>query len=361
MCGRSEEEGVNASTRYVFDLAGPDDAPELLEILEATPMPGWVRLVYTRRPDAWASIQHEGEDVRVVVLRDQKRRKIAGFGVCALRRVWREGKPDTVGYLFGLRARPEYRRRLPLLHRGYAYLRASVPEHVRVFYTTILEENVYARRLLERRRAGMPAYRFLGRYVVHALVGRPGAKPRLEVQPLDPSWSRWLRRRLEKEARRWDLFPVLEDPWKFRNEPVVWYGVFRHGQPVGAFTLRDLTRWKQYRVVGYHPLIRFIQPLSRWFPRFGLPYLPPPGNPLPLTALSWTLIPGQDPEIFLSMLDHALSRVSLLVVGLMEGHPLGSVLARYRRLSYRSRVYQVIWEDAPPLSPERLHLDVAEL
>ena len=62
-----------------------------------------------------------GDPVDVVVCRDQDEGRVAGVGACAHHALYVNGVPRHVGYLFGLRARPEYMR-TPVLHRGYAFL-----------------------------------------------------------------------------------------------------------------------------------------------------------------------------------------------------------------------------------------------
>lgn len=346
-------------SRFTFELAGPEDGTELLEILEDAPFAGNISLLYTRRPDAYASLMHEGPQVDVIVCRDRERGRIVGFGACALRRLFVNGTPQTVGYLFGLRTRPEYQRKFPLLHKGYALIPDLHRERgVSCYLTTILEDNHYARRLLEKRRAGMPAYLPDGAYTVYTVLQRKRFWP--------PDFAPWRFCRagpddlprlvtfLLNHGQNWQFFPhlrcedVLNGVLPGLDAECFYLLCDSAGQIQAAGALWDQAAYKQYVLHGYGGVFRLLAPLSRACPLIGFPALPQPGTRIPFCTLSFWAVANHDPAVFhrfLRGMAYVGREYPFFLVGLHERHPFGRVVERRPHIRYRSRLYLVSWDD----------------
>jgi len=341
--------------RFRFELSSPKDGQELLEILEAEPFEGKIELLYTRRHDAYASFQLEGDPVEVVICRDTRTGRIAGMGVSANRLLYVNGEPREVGYLFGLRARPEYRRATTVLHRGYARLRQLQHRPPCFSLTSILEENLYARRLLEKRRPFMPVYEPLVSCTVYAMS--PG-KLRLRRLRSDlrrattadlPALVRFLR----EQGARQQFFPFIDEN-SFDRPPfsglriedfLLWE---QGGQLVAAAGLWDQSAYRQYLVLGYRGALRVLRPLSFLLPLCGLPALPPAGSQLRFLTLSLWAVRDDNPALFADFLEQVSSDAGsypLLLASLAAGNPLEPALAARRHIGYRSRIYLVYWPD----------------
>jgi hypothetical protein len=354
-------DAVSASaSRFSFELARPEDGLELLEILETQAFSGNVSLLYTRRPDAYASFMREGEDVEIVVCRDRASGRIAGMGVSADRVLFVNGAPRRVGYLFGLRARPEYVLRTGVLHRGYARLRELRPSIPDLFLTSILEENEYARRLLEKRRSFMPEYRPLARYTVYAFAAKPGRRSGKAVRRAGARDAPRLTGFLRQEGAAQQFFPFISadsfDRPPFSGLTAEDFMIKEiNGEITAAAALWDQSRYKQYIVRGYGGLMRAIRPLSFLFPLLGVPALPPAGSGLRAMFFSLACARENDPasldELFEGCLRAAPTR-SVMIAGAADGHPFASVFASRRHIGYRSRIYSVVWPDmGEPVGP----------
>lgn len=358
------------SKRFIFESAAPEDGKGLLEILEEASFKGKISLLYTRRPDAYRSLKKEGKQVDIVVCRDTERGKIVGFGACAVRKLFVNGKVATVGYLFGLRVRQEYSGKYPLLHRGYEFLHALHKEKaIPLYITTILEDNLSAQKVLEKRRSFMPTYLSYGSYEVYAL----------KVSHAQPLKSRTLRRGIGqtrclrytfRQAQQQDIpslvkfltesgrssqfFPVIEE--KDLQEGII-SGITiedfhllcdenREILAAGMFWVQ--TSYKQYLVQGYSGALKLLYPFSRLFPLFRFPALPAPGSILNFFTLSFWVVKNNDPEIFTCFLD-AISVVAgeypFFLVGVHETHPLRKVLQTRPHIRYKSKLYLVSWDE----------------
>ena len=155
------------SNRFYFKIAEKSDSSELMEIIEANEFKGNISLLYTRRQDAYSSFMMEGEKVLITALKDKLCNKLVGFGACAINKLYINEEIKKCGYLFGLRGRDEYRRKFPVLNKGYDYLFNELKEDdIYLYFTTILEGNLDVIKLLEKKRSFMPVYDYVGNYDV---------------------------------------------------------------------------------------------------------------------------------------------------------------------------------------------------
>jgi hypothetical protein len=365
------------SDRYRFETAQPEDGAQILEILEESDFEGALSVLFTRRPDPYVSFKREGGQVDIVICRDTVQGRLVGVGAASINKMFVDGEPRDVGYLFGLRVRKDYRRRYPFLPYGFAYL-FSLDGHKNVpFYlTTILEENLEARRLFEKRRASMPVYRSIGDYITYILAtGRKARQVpglifrRAEAADLDP-----LIAFLSEQGRRYQFFPVVgkEDiagcgsPVGLEDFSLV---CDRDGRIVAAGALWDQRGYKQYVLKGYGGLFKVLYPFSFLLPLFGYPRLAAPGSVLDLCTLSFWVVKDDDAGCFECLLGH-ISRLarpfSYLVVGIDTRHPLRRVIERRPHLTYKSRMYLVHTREREhqgvPMDPDKVpYLEIGRL
>lgn len=353
--------------RFIFEQATPQDSNEILAILEGASFKGNISLLYTRRPDACRSLKREGEEVDIVAARDSKNGKIAGFGACAIRKLFVNGNAANVGYLFGLRVARDYLGKYPILHRGYAYLHAlHKTKDISCYITTILEDNLYAQKLLEKQRSFMPTYQPCGSYEVFTIKTAQSKRLRNKRVPqLSPTTSLHFRqaneddlpaliRFLNKQGRKYQFFPVIEEkdfqPDSFLNLTIRDFYLLHteDHKLLAAGVPWDQQDYKQYVVQGYGGILKFLYPFSRIFPFFGFPALPAPQSLLKFFTLSFWGIKENKPEYFLRFLD-GISKISgeypFFLVGLHERHPLWPILQKQPHISYRSKIYLVFWEE----------------
>lgn len=345
-------------SRFVFELATPDDGQELLEILEESVFQGNISLLYTRRPDAYRSFKEEGDQVDIVVCRDQEHERIVGFGACAIHQLFVNGTATDVGYLSSLRIRRDYRKKFPLLHRGYAFVRSHHQNRQVSFYlTTILQDNREARQLLEKRRASMPVHQPLGTYNVYTIRTKKRRKesfPHLHFKQACSADIPELLQFLMQQGKRFQLFPVLcaDDFQNARFNGLTienFYILLNNRDEIAAAgAVWDQIVYKQYVVQGYHGLLKYLYPPSRWFPLIGFPELPTPGSVLKFFTLSFWAIKDNRPEYLHCFLDHLALRVHeypFFLVGALTPHPLQPVLRKRSYITYGSRPYLVYWDD----------------
>lgn len=356
------------NNRYVFEPAKPEDGKEILEILEENDFKGRVSLIYTRRPDAYISIKKEADEVDIIVWRDLKSNRLVGFGACAIRNLYVNGKEERVGYLFGLRVRSEYRKRTPQLFKGYEALSSIYKDrNIPFFYTTILEENNYAQRVLEKRRSFMPDYEYFGSYVVYMLKTRKklfGLTDKL-FKRAEEKDRYALVEFMNNEGKRRNFFPVINQNDLISGKiPGIrledFYILYNEGEIIAAGAVWDQREYKQYVVEGYSGSLKYLQPVSFLFPAIGYPSLPQAGSVLNFFTLSFCLVRNNDPDIFKRFINNISTIAqgySFFIVGIYEGNPLEKVLSNIPHISYKSRAYFVDWEKKNTMK-ERIDMDM---
>ncbi len=322
-------------------------------------MPGWVRLAFGRDPDFFQGLGVQGKENQALVALQGER--VVGVGCRSIKPVYINGKRTDIGYLGGLRLIPEARR-TTVLARGYAALRKLHEDNpVPIYLSTVIEDNIAARRLLESRRAGLPCYLEDGRYFTYAINlnrYRYGHSSPIVILRGDEIGPEAIVRFLEKEGARRQFFPVIETQ-DFGSEYLrglalkdFRVAIDRERQNIlGVVALWDQHAFKQNRVESYAPTIGWMRPVLNTALRLtGFRNLPAPGEALNSLYLAFPCVQGDNVEILRALLEHLYleyrnSGHHYLLLGFHERDPLRSVSSHFLTFQYISRFYRVCWED----------------
>lgn len=350
------------SPAYRYDEAGPEDEAALRELAHSVGMrSSTFRLSYRRDPDYFHGLAVEGHDCQVVTVRERDTGQIVACGSRALRPVWIDGEETWVGYYGGLRIHPDHRGGT-VLARGYRHLRKFHEDgRVKLYTTTILEENEEAIRLLTSARAGLPTYSPMGRYLCQAVVLGGGERKEgaIRIREGREDDGEAIVACLRRNGRRRQFAPVwtLED---FAPDSSVTRGLrfedflvaTGEDRVVGCIARWDQSAFKQTIVEGYGGYMALLRPLwglvAPWLDYRALPI---PGAELPFFFAACPAVDDDDPRIFRALVTAMANRFrrgdyAYFVLGLHERDPLREVLSEFRpSFTYPSRVYVVTWED----------------
>lgn len=345
-----------------FELAAPADDAAIRCLLRETPLAGEVGLTYEREPDSALAAGIQGDFHQTLVAREAPGSPVIGMGSRSILEAWVNGEPARIGYLSQLRADPAHRGRPRSILAAYRAMRELHGDGAVPYYlTTIIADNLAARRLLEANLPGMPRYQALDRLATLVLPARPvRARPvpgvtvsRGDAEALDGIVSC-----LERHGRRHQFAPRwtrerLLSPQRLRGLGLGDFFVARRGGAIaGCLALWDQRSFKQTVVRRYGPRTRLLRPLlSLASPLLGTPALPPCGQPMRTAFLSHVAVDGDDGAILGTLLAAALqeaARTDLdsLALGFAERDPLGrAVTAGFACRRYASVLYTVHWED----------------
>ena len=320
-----------------FRLATPDDDATVRALLRETAMPSWADMAIEREASSydWAVIAEE-------------RGEVIGVYIASCLDAHVDGHPSRLGYLGGLRVRPEHRRRIRHLREGYASVPALAREAVPWWFTTIGSDNANARRLLEAGVRGLPRYHFRGEYVTYALPASRGRRRGI-WRPLDggqallPVLGRADRQEClssialhNRLASQFQCSPVLSEDNLAGNFFVC---------DGGVAALWDQRAFKRVVAARYRTpsLIPIYNAYARLFRRVPLP---PQGDALDHTFIAFFAMESPSVEAIEDLLSHCTTKVA--TIGMHAENPLRAIVERFHPMSMRSRVYAVNFDGATP-------------
>lgn len=352
----------------VVDFAGSRDEAGIRRLVEGQPMPGRVRIAFCREPDFSIGCAVTGDEVRILVARAEPDNDIVGVACRSVRRVFLNGREQRIGYLGQLRVHERCRGRW-LVSRGFAALEElDRADPLPAYLASIVDGNHDAIGVLvNRRRRTFPVFREAARYVTLAVrVGRPRGQDRANEDVMHGSADQLeeLSTYLQTEGRRrqlssvWtvealgqlDAYGLALDDFRIAR---------RHGRIVGAMALWDQSAYKQSVIRGYTGWLKGVAPI-----------LPPPGTKLRSAYAALICIANDDTAVFRMLLEEiynlaAVRGLEYLLIGLDTRDPLISVVRRYRRIAYPSRLYLASWSNGgsrhEQLDARPVYVDIATL
>ncbi len=346
-----------------------------------------------REPSCFDAAALEGNEHEFIVARAPHADDVVAFGSRSFYDGYVDGRRKRLGYVSQLRVTPGRADTYRLLRRGYTLLNeidstARRDPHTAPFYlTTIVHDNVRARRLLERGLHGLPVYRPLARFVTLVVPVRRGWLR----HPRGPRWTGRIERgatafarhrsgisaclqhnaaRLQF-ARHWSASELASEATPGLTAEDFCIAV-RDGQVVGCLAHWDQRALKQVVIRGYARRLALVRPIyNALAPLRGTPALPPVGSALAQSFISHIAVDGDDPECFLDLFEAVRERaaerhIELLTLGFAHGHPLLRVTKRaFAHRAYESILYAVHWDDGAAsvsaLDGRAPHLEVATL
>ena len=349
-----------------FELARPEDDEALRRLLRENPMAGRIAVSLEREPSYFRAAAVEGPFHQVAVGRDEETGEVAGMGSRSIRPVFLNGKVREIGYLSQLRVL--HRPGKPLfvsrgLSRGFGFMRELHRDGRTPFYlTSIVADNLPARRLLTAGLAGYPRYSDYAPFNSYAIaLGR--RKPDLAV----PSGVRIVRASadhipaihacLERNGPRRQFAPhwrpgILFDPECTPDlSPEDFFVALRRDHVIGCISCWDQSGFKQAVVRSYAgALDRFRWLVNVGARALGWPALPAPNSPFRSCYAAHATVDGDDPDVFAALLralyNHAApAGFGYAMLGMSPGDPFARIAGAYRHVLYRSHLYLVAWED----------------
>jgi hypothetical protein len=349
-----------------FELARPSDDEALRRLLRENPMAGRIAVSLEREPSYFRAAAVEGPFHQVAVGRDEATGEVVGMGSRSVRPVFLNGQVREIGYLSQLRVL--HRPGKPLfvsrgLARGFGFLRELHRDGRTPFYlTSIVADNLPARRLLTAGLVGYPRYWDYAPFNTYALaLGRRqlpiGAPSGVRIVRASAEEVPAIHACLERNGRRRQFAPhwrpgILFDPECTPDlSPEDFFVALRRDRVVGCISCWDQSGFKQSVVRSYSGVLGRFRALANVGARvLGWPPLPTPGSPFRSCYAAHAAVDDDDPEIFAALLralyNHAASAgFGYAMLGMSPEDSFTRIAASYRHVLYRSHLYLVAWED----------------
>lgn len=336
---------------YKIERASEKDGKEMLEIIEALPSKGIFELLYTRRPDAYSSYRKESDRVEIGIVRDEGGR-IVMQGACVIRDYYLNGESCSVGYLCGIRKRPEFKGQL-----NWMKMLLEVRKFVAcdVFYCSILADNGLFMKYFRRKRQNIPLWEKVCDYTTYVMNPRAIARKRWKLEDDSIIFRRASQKDLteiceflDREGRKYDFFPKVsnleQDFCGLRAENCF---LLERGHRIIAFAaLWNQTDYRQYIVTRYNKPLNYMRKVDKLTQLLGYVPFPRENQVLDFPQLALFLVENNDLGIYKHFL-HKISKeirhnTDMFVIGIQNENPAkGEVYDRIRTLSFESTLFFV--------------------
>jgi len=349
-------------------LATPEDDAHLRQILRSNPMAGEISMTFEREPNYFVAARVEAPDHQIVVGVDLDINRVVGMGARSMRPLYINGKVVTFGYLSQFRIDQNYRAMRKHLVQAWQLLKKLHQDGKTPFYyTSIIEDNIPARKLLTRGLPGLPKYTEYGRMHTLVLYSRrrkpaiPSPNGRILARGSEDTKDAiiaCLQRNLSRYqfAPHWDntlLFTETHTPDLFPED----FFIIQEGASVKATAaLWDQSAFKQSVIRGYSKRLqnfRWLVNLVAW--ATGKPTLPPVNSKVRHAYASHLAVDNDDPALYRALLrslynEAVKQKYAYFMLGLSDGHPFLEITQKtYPHIDYTSILYLVTWDlDSDP-------------
>ena len=247
-----------------YRQATKEDDKTLRNILKENIMDSWVQISMEREPSYFEGESLMGKSYSMIV---HKKESVVGMYGCSYLPVYLNLKPESVGYLGGLRLDKKYRNSFGYIKNGFKALSSIIPNHATVpfYFTSIASGNVKAKRLLEANLKGMPTYTKVGEMMSLVFSTRVGEFKNLLVRATKDDILKIVAF-YNQEALKYQFSPHLTTKWleSFAIDNF-WLLKDKNQEIKSCFALWDQREFKQTIIRGYKYHINKIRPLYNLF------------------------------------------------------------------------------------------------
>ncbi len=345
-----------------FETATAATEPQLRKLLRDNPLSGEIRVSLEREPNAFHAAGVSGDKYQLMLAFAGAGQNLVGSGGRFELTAYINGAPQLIGYLGELRADGGLKQRKRLLLESWRTIHRYHESGNASFYvTTIVADNIAARRLLETGVGDMPTYQPLEPMVTLTIPAKAGARRRRSTSNVVNGTDSQLPEIAQAMMQRgpdYQFHPVWTDQ-NLRSEDRCRglspedFILCRDGeQLLGCLALWDQRSFKQTVIRGYSNRLARARPLlNAVAPLLSRPRLPSAGARLESAFLSHVAVEPDDEPTLVALIGHACRealerKLDYVMLAFAERNPLAEVIRkRFPCHNYVSMIYVVYWED----------------
>lgn len=323
--------------------ASPDDGGEILRVLESSAAKGSIELIYTRRPDAYASYMKEPGEARVFVSKDGER----VIGTCAelVREVYIGGEVCRAAYLCGLKKDAEYAGGVGF---GASFIKGLRQDGIDFYFCSVVADNVETQKMFEksRRLLSMKPISGYKTYILSPKVRIKAPKHSFSFRRATVKDEARLIEFLNAEGRKKDMFPVVKNFDEFYNLHTEDFYLLENEESIlAAAALWNQNGYRQYVVKKYRGAMKPARVLNPLLSALGYIRLPRENESLDFPMLSFFISKDNNGEyyrIFLREITREIaSKYSMFVIGLPREHFAAPMLDKLPSISFETKLYGI--------------------
>lgn len=378
--------------KFTLTQAEEKDREDIRKIIESGSFEGDIAVQYLRGDDPLASFEKEGQAV-VLIVREKESGRAVGMGGCIIRPAYVNGELKRAGYLIGLKFIPEYQHKTLYLPDFYKYLHEVTKEHVDFYYSSILEENISVRNMLEKKRKSMPEYRFLDSYTVYFCKTGNFQKTPFTVKQCERSqveefyaqnatkYNLIYPTLSENDLRNADFYGIYKDMYEDKDEGKnkgdlrgddkrdkgevrcedkneTEYSAESNAEGkklLGMGYIINQQKYKKYIIKNYSGIYKYLSMLPIRI--LGYPSFPKKNQPAHYTSMG-LMVKDNNEDLAYELAQQMLKlspKQDFIMMGLLKSDPLNTIFLRIKNVKYKSRIYHVTWDAEDKMTEELMN------
>jgi hypothetical protein len=338
------------------------DGTEMLELIESEPAEGKIKIIYTRRPNAFESYSRESGDVKIAIAKD-KDGKINAQAACIVRSCYINGVMTRVCYVSGLRKKKGYNGII-----DWAGLKEFVKSTgSEVYFCSFLSSNKDALKMFTKKRRFMPELVFAGEYITYIInprIFRCGLQEKYNFRCAEEKDRGNIISFLNEEGVRYNFSPSIENIEKEFSGLMLkdCYMLEKNGEILAFGALWNQSSYKQYIVEkynGYMKILKYFSPIAE---KFGYIKMPKEKEILDFPTLTLFYSKENNREYYLSFLNNIACEIGekygMFIYGISSGHPNNEIFTRLRTINFKSMIFCTAFEKGKRLDMDNhVHLE----
>jgi len=318
----------------IYRPATSSDGAEMLRLIESHHTDGNIKILFSRRPDAYQSYLLECNEAEMVLCIGDDGRLLAQT-TCLPRKFYIDRKICTIGYVTGLhKAANRQVNIMKMMESGYT---RSSAKH---FFISILDDNKSAFDLFAKRELIHPICDYTT-YLLHPAAIK-SIRHNLTFRRATTGDADELLRFYNEIGSGYSFFPVFSAMSDFAGLTISDFFILEsEGSIVAAGALWNQQAYKQYIVLGYNTIYRLAALCNPILRALHYPPLPKVNEAAHFAHISFLLGPENDPaleRILLGEIAAVASNYNFLAIGAVKGAALGQYLDTLRSLRLGSKL-----------------------
>ena len=298
--------------------------------------------------------------------------KLKSLGARSIKKMYLNGKVEDIGYLSSMRVRSNRRGALDMA-RGYEFLKGLHEDRRTNFYiSTIVDDNDYARKLLESGRCGLPQYKDMGLYytaTIPLMSRKCKLKTDVSSKKAKPDDLNIICDFLNEEGKNKQFFPIYE-PHDFDGSKAVTAEVFYmlhvNDKLSAVMALWDQRKQRQIVISKYSKRMKMLKSIYNFASGLcSLPLMPDEKSILNSVYGSFIAVKNNAPDLFEQLLNFVIAdnknKYDWISLGFHEKDPLLAVVKKRKHFKYISRLYTVGWDTLPKIDGRIPYLELGAL
>ena len=364
--------------KYSIEIAKKSDDTDLREVLRRTQMKGDISLSFETNPSFFKSISILGEKQTVLSIRENKKNQIIGFLIRSTKNVFINGKIQKVGYLSSIRLLEEHRGGRLLIQGNKELKKLLEKSKEEINFTTIIEDNMYARKVIAKSRAGLPNYMPIGINRTFAIKpikkSRHQSSKNITIQKgIDGFSIMEIIKFINYHGSKKNFFPVCSKKLFQENMLEDFYAkdlyiAYKDKKILGVIGTWDQSKFKQTIVKGLSTKYKVLRIINNYILThiINTPIISNVNEKINALYLNFIAIDNNDTNIFSSLIDNisiqnAEKSYNYLLIGIDKNDPLCKSMSKFRSFTYNAIIYIVDYSNINIKSNQLNYLEVSRL